>query len=63
MAVRIGDRARHRPATHLVELAFRSFAEDRAEERDRLSGTSGATTRDAPVSEHDYAKSAARRPT
>lgn len=57
MAVKIGDRSGHRPATPLVELAFRSFAEDRAEERERLS----AVARKAPVSERDDAKSAARQ--
>jgi len=57
MAVKRGDPGLHRPATQLVEQAFRSFAEDRAEEHDVLGSTSEA----AIAGKEDRAKSSARR--
>lgn len=61
MAVRVGDPSLHRPATPLVEQAFRSFAEDRAEERELLGATPEAATCELAAGKDDRAKSAARR--
>ena len=57
MAVKRGDPGLHRPATQLVEQAFRSFAEDRAEEREAVVSTPDG----AIAVKEDRAKSSARR--
>jgi len=61
MSVKIGDPSRHRSPTRLVDQAFRSFAEDRAEEREVLGAIPEAATRESTPTEEARAKSSARR--
>lgn len=63
MSVGVGDPGRHRPASDLVERAFRSFAEDRA--RDSEAGRDGPASdaRETIPREDERAKDSGRRAT
>lgn len=62
MPVRVGDLSRHRPASALVEQAFRSFGEDRVEEQQCFPRQPARDSGEAAAGKQDTVTDRERRP-